>query len=222
MIELYNCDCAELLRGGQLRDRKIVIVTDPPFNIGFKYNTYKDNKSEAEYWQWLAQLLKELKCPYVVIHYPEALYRLAIEMQQAPVKVCSWVYNSNNKKQHRDVGYFGITPDFRQVTQPYKNPNDKRVRKLIESGKTGAALYDWWNINQVKNKSAEKTAHPCQMPLEVMKNIIGILPKDVTVLDLFMGSGTTGQACKELGYDFIGCELDEEYYEIAEHRLIGD
>lgn len=153
------------------------------------------------------------------MHYPEALYRLAIETGQAPAKVCSWVYNSNNKRQHRDVAYFGVQPNFKQITQPYKNPNDKRVKALIAAGKTGAALYDWWNVNQVKNTSAEKTAHPCQMPLEVMKNIVGILPKDYIILDLFMGSGTTGVACKELGYDFIGCELDTEYYEIAKKRL---
>lgn len=219
MIELYNTDCMQLLRGGQLQGRKIIIVTDPPFNIGYKYNTYKDRKKEQEYWQWLAGLLTELGTPFVVVHYPEALYRLAIETGQAPAKVCSWVYNSNNKRQHRDVAYFGVQPNFKQITQPYKNPNDKRVKALIAAGKTGAALYDWWNVNQVKNTSAEKTAHPCQMPLEVMKNIVGILPKEYTVLDLFMGSGTTGVACKELGYDFIGCELDTEYYEIAKKRL---
>ena len=219
MIELYNCDCGELLRGGQLRNRKIIIVTDPPFNIGYKYRTYKDRKKEQEYWAWIAGLLTELNSPYVVIHYPEALYRLAIEVGQAPNKVCSWTYNSNNKRQHRDVAYFGVTPDFKKVTQPYKNPTDKRVKALIAAGKTGAALYDWWNINQVKNTSAEKTAHPCQMPLEVMKNIIGILPEDYTILDIFMGSGTTGVACQELGRDFIGCELDTEYYEIAKERI---
>lgn len=83
----------------------------------------------------------------------------------------------------------------------------------------GANLYDWWNINQVKNVSKEKTAHPCQMPLEVMRNIIGILPKDCLVIDPFMGSGTTGVACKEIGVDFIGIELVPEYYEIAKERI---
>ncbi len=65
----------------------------------------------------------------------------------------------------------------------------------------------------------EKTEHPCQMPLEVMKNIIGILPEDYTILDPFMGSGTTGVACKLLGRDFIGIELDKKYFKIAEQRI---
>lgn len=57
------------------------------------------------------------------------------------------------------------------------------------------------------------------MPLEVMKNIIGIIPDDYVIFDPFMGSGTTGVACKELGRDFIGCEIDKEYYEIAKRRI---
>ena len=112
-----------------------------------------------------------------------------------------------------------MSPNFNQVRQPYKNPNDKRIKQRIADGKTGAKLYDWWNINQVKNVSKDKTAHPCQMPLEVMKNIIGILPPEATIIDPFMGSGTTGLACKEFGRNFIGIELDEKYFSIAKERL---
>lgn len=83
----------------------------------------------------------------------------------------------------------------------------------------GTPIYDWWNVNIVKNVSKEKTAHPCQMPLQVMKNIIGILPDDYVIIDLFMGSGTTGVACRQLNRKFIGIELDKEYYEIAYKRI---
>ena len=59
------------------------------------------------------------------------------------------------------------------------------------------------------------------MPQEVMDNIIGILPHgdETIVLDPFMGSGTTGIACERYGVDFIGIELDKNYYEIAKQRL---
>ena len=60
------------------------------------------------------------------------------------------------------------------------------------------------------------------MPLEVMKNIVGILPKDKVIVDPFMGSGTTGKACKELGYDFIGIELNKKYFELAKDRIEND
>ena len=156
--------------------------------------------------------------PFVIIHYPESLYTIASFLRKSPTRVCSWVYNSNTGRQHRDVAFFDVRPDFAQVSQPYKNLKDKRIIKRIKEGKT-CKLYDWWNINQVKNVSKEKTAHPCQMPLEVMKNIVGLLPKGSLIIDPFMGSGTTGVACKELGYDFVGIEIDEGYFEIAKERI---
>ena len=82
-----------------------------------------------------------------------------------------------------------------------------------------ARLYDWWHIEQVKNVSKEKTGHPCQMPIEVMKRVIGILPEDYTIVDPFMGSGTTGVACKLLNRKFIGIEMDEKYFEISKQRI---
>ena len=157
--------------------------------------------------------------PCVVVHYPEALYKLSFELGYAPERCVSWVYNSNTARQHRDIAFFRIKPDFNKVRQPYKNLTDKRIQKRIAEGKTGAKLYDWWNINQVKNVSKEKTQHPCQMPLEVMKNIIGILPDDYIIIDPFMGSGTTGVACKLLKRDFIGIEVDKTYFEIAKERI---
>lgn len=218
-IEIYNEDCLELLKSGNLDDKKICIVTDPPFNIGYHYNKYKDNLNEKEYYEFLQEVLTLNGFPFVVIHYPEQLYKLSFQVGLFPEKVVSWVYNSNTAKQHRDIAFFGIKPDFNKVKQPYKNPNDKRIKERIKQGKTGCKLYDWWNINQVKNVSKDKTNHPCQMPIEVMKNIIGILPDDYIILDPFMGSGTTAIACIELGKNFIGCEIDEEYYNIAKERI---
>lgn len=55
--------------------------------------------------------------------------------------------------------------------------------------------------------------------IEGMKRIIGILPDDILVIDPFMGSGTTGIACKIFNKDFIGIELDKIYYEIANKRI---
>ena len=193
-----------------------VIVSDPPFNVGYHYNEYKDNLSDSEYISRMKSIFS--LCPAVIIHYPETLYKISIAMNKAPVKVVSWCYNANTPKQHRDIAFFDIKPDFKQLSQPYKNPNDKRIAQRINSGKQ-CALYDWWQISQVKNVSREKTAHPCQMPLQVMNNIIGILPKDITVIDPFMGAGTTGVACNENGIDFVGIEIDKRYFDISKERL---
>jgi DNA modification methylase len=66
----------------------------------------------------------------------------------------------------------------------------------------------------------EKAGHPTQKPLALMKWCIGFLPEDAqTILDPFMGSGTTGVACAKLGRKFIGIELDEDYFNIACERI---
>lgn len=215
-----NCmDVLPYIRHRLSQERqKYIIVTDPPFNVGYKYNTYKDRMSEEDYREMLYDIFYYVDMS-VVIHYPEQLYQLAVDIGRPPTRVVSWVYNTNNRRQHRDIAFFGITPDFKRVLQPYKNPNDKRIKQLIANGSMGTPIYDWWNINIVKNVSKEKTAHPCQMPLSVMKNIIGILPDDYVIIDPFMGSGTTGVACRQLNRKFIGIELDKEYYEIAHKRI---
>lgn len=196
-----------------------IIITDPPFNIGYHYNTYKDRLPEETYLNELCELFKDKS--FVIIHYPEMIYKLAIRLGRYPERVVSWVYNSNTAKQHRDIAFFGVKPDFNKVRQPYKNLNDKRIQKRIAEGKTGAKLYDWWEVNQVKNVSKEKTSHPCQMPLEVMEKIVGIIPDNATVIDPFMGSGTTGLACQKMGRNFIGIEIDQEYFNIAKARIYG-
>jgi DNA modification methylase len=225
MIEIYNKNSLEIFYKivNKYHDKKIIIVTDPPFNINYKYNTYNDNMDEDEYYEMLDFYFHDI--PSVVIHYPENLYKLSFQIGKFPEKVISWVYNSNTGKQHRDIAFFDIKPDMSKVRQPYKNPNDKRIKERIARGCKGAKLYDWWNINQVKNVSKQKTKHPCQMPIEVMENIIGILPEDAIIIDPFMGSGTTGVAVNNMNKKqntkrgFIGIEIDKEYYRIAKERI---
>lgn len=218
-IQLYKGDCLEVMDTLNALGVEIeCIVTDPPYNMNYHYNEYKDNMPEKEYLEWLSLVL-DPTIPCVVIHYPEMLYKISREIDTCPEKVVSWVYNSNTPRQHRDIAFFNIKPDFNKVRQPYKNPNDKRIRERIANGSTGSKLYDWWNINQVKNVSSEKTEHPCQIPLEVMMNIIGVLPENLTILDPFMGSGTTSVVCKRLNRNFIGIELDDKYFQIAKERI---
>lgn len=219
-IELYCGNCKDFIFDIVGQYKQPIIVSDPPFNIGYKYNTYKDKMDEEEYYAFMANIFSV--CPSVIVYYPEQLFKLAKKMEAFPEKIVSWVYNSNTTKQHRDIAFFGVVPNFEKVRQPYKNPNDKRIKELMAKGKTGARLYDWWNINQVKNTNKEKTKHLCQMPLEVMLNIVNVLPDNATIIDPFMGSGTTGVACKKAGKSFVGIEMDKEYFKIAKERICDE
>lgn len=61
--------------------------------------------------------------------------------------------------------------------------------------------------------------HPTQKPVALMQWCLGFLPDAHTILDPFMGSGTTGVACIKTGRAFIGIELDPDYFEIACNRI---
>lgn len=73
-----------------------------------------------------------------------------------------------------------------------------------------------WSIGAT---NAERVGHPTQKPLKVMEWCLSFLPDAKTILDPFMGSGTTGVACMNLGRKFIGIEIEPKYFEIACERI---
>jgi len=71
-----------------------------------------------------------------------------------------------------------------------------------------------------KSERGEDNTHPTVKPQELMKYLCRLVtPKAGTVLDPFMGSGSTGMAAKDEGFEFIGIEREKEYFEIAEKRI---
>lgn len=77
-----------------------------------------------------------------------------------------------------------------------------------------------WYATPLNVKDKKKWLHPTIKPLNIIKNlVINSSLKGDTVLDCFMGSGTTGVACKETGRNFIGIEIDEKYFNIAKERI---
>lgn len=77
-----------------------------------------------------------------------------------------------------------------------------------------------WRWNGMIRKGNDVREHPTQKPVGVMEWCIQKLPETAqTILDPFMGSGTTGVACAKLGRSFIGIERDEEYFDIACKRI---
>ena len=77
----------------------------------------------------------------------------------------------------------------------------------------------WW-IPTTPKREKSFGRHPTQKPLDLMRRIItGFSAPGSIVLDPFMGSGTTGVACKELGRRFIGIEMSQEFFEVAKNRM---
>lgn len=192
-----------------------LIVTDVPYNVDYNYDAeYRDALPADEY----AALLRDtLRPPCVVIHYPEPMFQVARILGLDPSEIVTWVYNSNTPRQSRTIAWFGCRPDFSLDSQPYKNPKDPRIRRRIEQG-LEARGYDWMYEDLVKNVSAEKTDHPCQIPTAVMLRILRMTLANV-IIDPFCGSGSTLVAAKRLGIRCIGIEQSAKFCEIAAQRV---
>lgn len=151
----------------------------------------------------------------MVIHYPEETLNVLGPMLGRCEQVVAWVYPSNTAKQHRLITWWRCEPDMRRVGQEYRNPEDKRVAALIRQGRR-ARLYDWWEVNQVKNVSKANNPHSCPIPYEIAQRIVLTTtdPGD-TVIDPFCGSGTILQAAVDAGRHALGFDVDRDYAEYA-------
>ena len=189
------------------------VVSDPPYNQKYHYSQYGDNLELNEYGALLQDAFGGHQS--VVISYPEETMNVLAKVMNDDwcEDSVAWVYNSNTAKQHRLITRWNCKPDMRAVGQAYKNPTDKRIAKRIAEGKT-ARLYDWWEINQVKNVSKKENPHPCPIPYALAERIILITtkPGDL-VIDPFAGSGTVLLAAKNNGRQYLGFEIDKTYFD---------
>lgn len=232
---ILNGDCITELRK---MDSEIVdlVVTDPPFNIGYKYDTYDDNMSHEEYvsWceEWLTECIRVMKngASLYLINYPENnAYLLPFLQKNLNFRRwMTWHYPTNigqsktnyTRSQHSILFCVkGEEPNCfnsEDIAVPYCNPTDRRIKKLMENGSKGKTPYDVFLVNRVKNVSKEKTIHPCQIPIELLSIFIRASSnKGDLVLDPFGGSFSTAKTCDMLGRKSISIEVDEKYFAIG-------
>jgi DNA modification methylase len=170
----------------------MLIITDPPYNVGFDFGGEYDDKRPPEEYDEL--LRATLRPPCVVLHRPEGICRLSRLFGMDPTAIVAWVYDGVYAKQWRAIGWFGLKPDL-------------------------GGLGDWWNIQPLTGKRAEKTAHPCQTPQELMDQVIAVTPNLEFIVDPFMGSGTTLAVAKSRKLRALGIEQSARFCEIAVQRL---
>jgi len=101
---------------------------------------------------------------------------------------------------------------------------DKGQRGLTMSdGELAWTSYDFpmraYTLNRVALQEGGGTEHPTQKPLRLMTWCLDLVPEARTVCDPFMGSGTTGVACAQLGRKFTGIERERKYFDIACRRI---
>jgi len=87
----------------------------------------------------------------------------------------------------------------------------------------GGASRFFYSPKASKKERGDDNIHPCVKPIKLMEYLITLVtPKGGTVLEPFMGSGSTGIAAKNLGMSFLGIEREEEYFNIAKQRIKGN
>lgn len=98
---------------------------------------------------------------------------------------------------------------------------DGSVKTMSSNGKTMCNYGQRFNVWQIDSlKSNVERRHPAQFPLQLAKDhIYRWSNTNDTVMDIFMGSGTTGVASVNMGRNFIGIEIDEYYFEMAKQRI---
>ena len=237
-IRLYYGYCESLIPKLKTKPKNIdLALIDPPYNIGYKYNTYKDNLSWEEYYYQqktvllgIRQILKT-KGSILYLNYPEQAAIIWSQMLKyyKPIDWISWIYHQHTggKPLRRATRtWLWMTKNQKKcyigqesLLGKYQNPTDKRIQERIKAG-LRPIDYDWFMLEQVKNVNKDKTEHPCQLPIEMIERLIqAACPSDGLVLDPYMGSGTTAVACFNTGRKFIGIECDSKYYDICIKRM---
>lgn len=193
---LYQTDCLDLLRDMKNKGTKVdAIVTDPPYGINFQYNEHDDNEEDwfklmDEFVPLARAVSSVLVMPCCVIKRLEWWY-----MRHPPTWLIAWYKGSPG---HRSaIGFNDWEPH-------------------LVYGKPPKQIHDFFQTPLV----IEDNGHPCPKPLAYTTWLVSrFAEKGQTVMDPFMGSGTTGAACQKLGRKFIGVEKDEKYFQISMRRL---
>jgi DNA modification methylase len=207
---LYLGDCLDVM--ADMPDNSVdAVITDPPFGIDFKYNSYDDTGEGYGEWIWSVIELAESKCK-----------------PGSPIFVFQAMLNATKfaKWFPRDWRIFAAIKNFVQMRPTAMQYSYDPVLVWWTDGdkySEGTLSRDWFiaNTSPSSHKGLNDVKwHPCPRPLDQMNHIVNqwVRP-DGAVLDPFMGSGTTGVACVQTGRKFIGIEIDPKYFEIAVKRI---
>lgn len=228
MNKLYNGDSLSIIKNGEIDANSVdAIITDPPYNISRQNNFTTMGRAGIDFGEWdknfdltswislAAQLLK--RGGNIVIfndwknmsHITSALETNGFEVKD----MIRWK-KTNAMPRNRDRRF--IT-DYEVAVWAVKSGAKWTFNRLSDT-------YEIPEIVGGITAKSEKIngGHPTQKPVYVMKWILERLTNvNDIVLDPFMGSGTTGVACKELNRNFIGIEYEKKYYDIANLRING-
>jgi len=195
---LYLGDCLEILSD---IGRVDVCITDPPYGMNFVSNYRKEKYNKIENDNNPDMALKIINWAKENVNFSTYIFGRweNITDYPNPKSVIAWIKNnwSMGDLNHEHA---------RQSELIFFYPGQN---------------HSWGGARPTDIVYADRTGnnyHPTEKPELLMRKIIG-WTKGSTILDPFMGSGTTGVACVQTGRKFIGIEISEKYFDIARKRI---
>jgi site-specific DNA-methyltransferase (adenine-specific)/modification methylase len=199
---LYLGDCRDILPSLPKVD---AVVTDPPYGIGENSRKNKSRGTSSPRWK------RAFPTDYGNFDWDQKTIDLQTIEKILALSRCQIIFGGN---------YYALPPSSCWLVWDKLNSGDFADCELAWTNLDKAVRRIQWTWNGFQRKGGEARFHPTQKPTGVMKWCIEHLPDDVeTILDPFMGSGTTGVAAIKLGRKFIGIEIEERYFTIACRRI---
>ena len=237
MIELYNDDAIKIMR--QLIDKGVevdAIIADIP--SGIHNNKFDEVIPFDDMWDCLTKLVKP-KGNIVLFAGGLFTYKLALSNTKLFRYELIWKKSKCGSpftakymplKKHENILIFGKSAAYYEPQmekgKPYKRkytPN--KVNNLgfgikgVQTDNKGTR-HPTTILDFPRKWRRQDQLHPTQKPVELMEFLVkSYCPENGLVLDFTMGSGSTGVACRNTNRNFIGIEIDENYYNIAKDRI---
>jgi len=204
---LYLGDCLQVLPTLGPVD---AVVTDPPYNYGKHYGIHDDAMPELEFWTWLESRMGSVPLREGGVVYFTCSTQMMARCEVWPFfRFRQWliwhrpnfvnIYNHSDWKQTWEPIYYGGRGKFKAIMGVFPD----------------SAVF---TVPTPQSNFKEGRQHVCQKPVALLTGILKRADAD-TILDPFMGSGTTGVACARLGRKFIGIEIEPRYFDIACRRI---
>jgi len=243
MNKIFNEDV--LLGIDKIKNNSVdLILTDPPYCLGKDYGNDSDRKSSDEYlewtYKWIDAVLPKLKNSgslYIFLSWqysPEIFVYLKKKLKM--INEIIWdrrvpsMGGSTRKfsSVHDNIGFFAKNDyyyfDIDSVRILYDEETKKARTRSIFVGKKwleiGYNPKDLWSNSRIHAQDPERENHPTQKPLEIIERMVkASCPKNGVVFDPFMGTGTTAIACLANDRQYVGFEINKDYYKIIINRI---
>jgi DNA modification methylase len=197
-------DCLQVLKG--MDDKSVdFCFTDPPYNVGKDYGENKDNLSDAEYLNWIQEVLLQIKRVAVVacIYVPQKYMLQYWDILGAGYKQIILSYSPSGA-----------------IRWGYSN----QFSSLLTDAKPNTTIQNVWHNTQMPGLGyffrENNYGHPGYTSHDITGRVIeNFTTEGQTVIDPFMGTGTTGVECAKRGRKFIGIEQETKWFELATRRI---